>query len=84
MQIEISNTLDVIKKRIEEFGDAAEEMFDDYLDIAYPDTSIVGHQYRTSRALKRTDPVAYKEMMAKWADSTLKEIESMPHEIDLV
>lgn len=43
--------------------------YDDFLDDVYPDLTIAGMSFSTSRALKELDPTAYRCGMNDWIDS---------------
>lgn len=46
-----------------------ERRYDEVLDEIYPNCSIAGHNYQTSRVLKEVDPTAYRCGMADWSDA---------------
>jgi hypothetical protein len=45
-----------------------ERDYDDMLNDCYEETTIAGHKYQTSRALKKVDPTAYRCGFAEWLD----------------
>lgn len=53
----------------------APEIYDEYLDEMYPETTIAGHNYSTSHALKRIDPIAYRCGLSDYATELFEEIE---------
>lgn len=46
-----------------------ETQFDDMLDDCFGDVTIGGHEYAHSNALKRVDPIAYREGFLNYIDS---------------
>lgn len=59
---------------IEEY---APETYDDYLNEMYPETTIAGHNYSTSHALEKIDPIAYRCGLSDYASSLIEEIEEI-------
>ena len=59
---------------IEEY---APETYDDYLDEMYPETTIAGHNYSTSHALQKIDPIAYRCGLSDYASALFEEIEEI-------
>ena len=53
----------------------APEIYDDYLDEMYPETTISGCNYATSHALKEIDPIAYRCGMSDYVNELFEEIE---------
>lgn len=53
----------------------APEIYDDYLDEMYPETTIAGCDYSTSYALKKIDPVVYRCGLLDYASALFEEIE---------
>lgn len=47
--------------------------FNDYLYEIYGESSIAGYEYDTSFALRKLDPVAYRESFNNWLDVKLTE-----------
>ena len=43
--------------------------YDDMLNECYPDLTVAGMYYETSRALNELDPIAYKCGWLDWCDS---------------
>ena len=64
---------------IEEY---APETYDDYLNEMYPETTIAGHNYSTSHALEKIDPIAYRCGMLDYANELFEEIEEEEIEED--
>ena len=48
-----------------------EKLYNESLDDCYGTVTIAGMEYDTSRALKDTDPIAYREGMSDYADSLI-------------
>lgn len=53
----------------------APETYEDYLNEMYPETTIAGHNYSTSHALKEIDPIAYRCGLSDYASALFCEIE---------
>lgn len=53
----------------------AEDMFDDMLNSSYEAVQIMGLDYEPSEALKRIDPIAYRESLLNYMDVIESEIE---------
>ena len=53
----------------------APNLYDDYLDEMYPETTIAGFNYSTSYALKEIDPIAYRCGLSDYASELFDEIE---------
>ena len=60
----------------------APEIYDDYLDEMYPETTIAGCNYSTSYALKEIDPIAYRCGLSDYASELFDEIEEEEIEED--
>ena len=60
----------------------APEIYDEYLDEMYPETTISGHNYSTSYALKEIDPIAYRCGLSDYASELFCEIEEEEEEED--
>lgn len=45
-----------------------ENIYNEMLDDCYPECQIAGYTYTTSHALKRLDPIAYREGFICWLD----------------
>jgi hypothetical protein len=48
-------------------------LYDANLDEVYPETSIAGMTYQTSRALKEVDPTAYSCGFSDWLDAEISD-----------
>jgi hypothetical protein len=49
------------------------KLYDDFLDEVFPECSIAGGSYCTSRALKELDPIAYRCGFADWLDAEVSD-----------
>lgn len=45
-------------------------MYEDFLDEVYGTVEVAGMHYDTSRILKATDPIAYREGFCDWLNSS--------------
>jgi hypothetical protein len=61
-------TLNDYGKEIIEEG-LAHDRYDEALDDVYPEATVAGYTYQTSRALKEIDPIAYRTGFNEWVDS---------------
>lgn len=44
----------------------AEDMFEEFLDSVYETVSICGHTWDAGRALRKLDPIAFREEFLNW------------------
>lgn len=51
----------------------AERAFDENLDESYPCANVAGYHFDTSEALKKLDPIAYREEYLRFIESKIKE-----------
>ena len=42
--------------------------FSEYLDEVHPLIEVFGYKFEASRALRKLDPIAYREMYLNWLD----------------
>lgn len=61
------------------------DAYDEALDEAYPDLTIAGMEYQTSRVLKEVDPTAYRVGFSDWTDAEGIDTDSLTgwDEVDL-
>lgn len=66
--------IETIKSSLDAFDDGElEARHDAMLDDAYPDCKVAGYAYDTSEALKRLDPIAYRQSLLDFIDSECKD-----------
>ncbi len=67
----LDEALDEFAERIEDDGDA----FDEMLDECYGDIEVCGYTYSASEVFQKVDPVAYRCSCSDWADGERREME---------
>jgi hypothetical protein len=57
--------------------DEAYELFEDSMNEHYPTVSILGYDYEPARALRKLDPIAYREEFLAWADNENIDVDNL-------